>query len=636
MIESVVDVKPRVSVRVTPPNVGSSSVQEAEAVPAVPRLSSPEKRRRGSGDDGGLSPSKIRVKDLTLSPRKAVRTGSDDVPEKRTGDSGRKATGARTKGKDVTRSISDKRSQTVSRARKSKDNRSLGKLDQQSKAEAVEIVPDSDSSMISPTVSRVPTPSPASKGKARDVDRVLNRGSSDTEDTLPSPTSVLAPKTKRLPVVQPREEHDPGKNEELGRPGSPAWDIEDMDVDGPSETSKEVGVAGKIAGRFRAVGSLPTAKKTSVPSLGRSSKKERGARDDLWAFKFVWCRVILISSDRAPGVFSTALPVLEDEEDDSAIEDEVTPARSPLLDSERIHPNLLELYASLPWINGLKRAKFIGYTNIEGIFDDFSPVSYACLLDAIEPRVMRSLSFVQYKDFKSPVRVPLFGFNRHWECVQLPRKEGPRSAAFVLTGVSTHSYVSVGREVGQSFVKQLHVRPLENDWPILQCNIGTFLNDAEMHAPGRNNALIFQTKRQGWTARTADREQDPLGSTPYGSPSKQGSSRVSDEATRCAAAEDVDIASVNVLTNGAPPYRTFEEGIPLYDGRTRPGVKGFRFGPDDWESYTDLPLYPYAEVEDQSLVTVVFTLAGFKIGSASCHTVHFNALFAIVLGKVKL
>ena len=74
--------------------------------------------------------------------------------------------------------------------------------------------------------------------------------------------------------------------------------------------------------------------------------------------------------------------------------------------------------------------------------------------------------------------------------------------------------------------------------------------------------------------------------------------------------------------------------VPIYDGRTKPGQKGFRFEAADWENYTQLPVYPHPEVELSSLLTVVFTLTGFRGTTNVHHSVHFNALFAIVLGKV--
>ncbi|KAK7027425.1 hypothetical protein VNI00_015261 [Paramarasmius palmivorus] len=340
-------------------------------------------------------------------------------------------------------------------------------------------------------------------------------------------------------------------------------------------------------------------------------------------------------------VFSGAVSLLDEDEDDvgSEVEDESSsPNVDPLLDEECIHPHLVDLYRSLRWINSLRRSKFIGYTNIEDAFDDFKPVSYGGLVDTLNPRVrsklVRSVLFMEYKDFKNPSRVPLAAFSRNWECLRLPRHEGVRSAAFVLTGVCMQSYIAQGREVGQSYVKQLHVRPIENDWAVFQANVGTFFNDDKLHAPGRRSTLVFQTKCEGWSPRQFDKESDKLASTPYSSPSKDTKTRAVDVPGPSGDTKESDVALVNILRTGAPPYRLFEEGVPLYDGRTRPGVKGFRFEPADWDTYTELATYPHPEVEANSLVTVVFTLTGFRGTTSNHHTVHFNALFAIVLGKV--
>ncbi|KAK7019646.1 hypothetical protein VNI00_018031 [Paramarasmius palmivorus] len=340
----------------------------------------------------------------------------------------------------------------------------------------------------------------------------------------------------------------------------------------------------------------------------------------------------------ASGVFIGTV-ALSDEDSDmdfgELADDEASGEPSSLLDQDRIHPDLQEIYSSLDWLDGLRRSRFTGYSMGDTSYDDFVPVSYGTLLDSLSPRVrsklVRSMAFVQYKEIKNVVRVPLAPFVRSWDCVKVPRCEGSRFAVFVLTGVSLRSYLSQGREVGQSYVKQLHVRPLENDWDVFQCNVGSYFNDSQLHAPGRRSALIFQTKRQGWTPRQFDRDADRLASTPYSSPAKGNAVPVGDTGGESSRAD----ASANVLAGGAPPYRMFDDGVPLYDGRTRPGTKGFRFQPSDWDSYDRLPVYPFPEVEDDSLVSVAFTLTGFKGTNNAHHTVHFNALFAIVLGRIE-
>ncbi|KAK7024527.1 hypothetical protein VNI00_016202 [Paramarasmius palmivorus] len=364
---------------------------------------------------------------------------------------------------------------------------------------------------------------------------------------------------------------------------------------------------------------------------------------------------------------SSGYVLVDDEDgDESAVDEDGDATVDELLDFDLVHEDLRDVYRGMSWINGyerhvgfacavidslgsLRRARFVGYPMSEGVFDDFVPASYGGLLDKVSPRVKsklaRSIAFVRYKDFGNVARVPLANYLRAWECLRLPRCDGVRNAGFVLTGVSLQSHLSQGREVGQGYVKQLFVRPIENDWDIFQCNVGTVLNDSKMHAPGRNNGLVFQTKRQGWFPRAVDKGGDDLAPAPYsskkdGSSSGQGvPSGSTSSAKGCADDEDagdtdVDVSSVNVLRKGCPPYRLFHEGVPLYDGRTRVGARGFRFEAEDWENYTALPVYPRSEVEDESLVTVVFTLTGFRGANNAHHTVHFNLLFAIVLGKL--
>ncbi|KAK7036595.1 hypothetical protein VNI00_011528 [Paramarasmius palmivorus] len=431
------------------------------------------------------------------------------------------------------------------------------------------------------------------------------RSLTDSEEELPSPTLVLARKKVPTKILPPTSKV-----------------VEPVVSDGPVVARTVASV--ETADRMKASVAEQPRKALTVKPSG-SSAKEQG-------------------SVVTKAVFSAVVPFPDDEDDGGSADEEIDSpglTEDPLLDVDHIHPDLLELYQSLSWINGLRRSRFIGYPNTEDAFDDFAAASYGGISDTSSPRVrgkfVRSVLFIEYKDFKNPARVPLATFSRHWECLRVPRGDGNRNAALVMTGVCMQSFVAQGREVGSSYVKQLHVRPIENDWVVFQANVGTYFNDDRLHAPGRRSLLVFQTKREGWSPRQFDRDNDKLASTPYSSPSKDTGSKARSGGQSSTAEQSnvgIDIAKVNILERGAPPYRLFDEGIPIYDGRTKPGQKGFRFEAGDWENYTQLPVYPHPEVELSSLLTVVFTLTGFRGTTNVHHTVHFNALFAIVLGKV--
>ncbi|KAK7032388.1 hypothetical protein VNI00_013136 [Paramarasmius palmivorus] len=576
-----------------------------------------DKRRRSGGDDND-SPSKIRVKDLTLSPRKMPAEGlrvavpelcTDETPGRRT--SGRVRRPSARAAEAVNAVLVSERSDDPelgdSRTKRGDDDLYDPALDRRRRGGVKKaIVPLTNlqslrtgGSMVSPTASEFGTFSALTAGS-----RFFDRSGAGSK-LVPSSPGVSGGDNVSVEAT-PR-----GKKLGSGK-ASGGQHVEEREVKlDPPFTQSNNGLTGT---------------KRSPVVGGRLGG---GAGDD-----------------SPPEVFSGAVALPDEEEDESYSEEEYTGGSSAtstvvaLLDETCIHPDLQDLYRSMPWINRLRRAVFVGYPNVntDDPFVSFTPASYGEMLKTATVRVrsklVRSVLFMGYKDFRNPVRAPLTDYVRNWECVRIPRKDGVRNAAFVLSGVCLQSYVSQGREVGPTFVKQLHVRPLENDWNILQCNFGSFFGDDQLHAPGRRNALVFQTKREGWVPKQQD--DDKYASTPYSSPSK-GSSEV--KAKKAVEEEeeggdDIGIAGVNILRRGAPPYRSFDEGIPLYDGRTKVGTKGFKFEPADWERYTELPLYPYPEVELDSLVTVVFTLTGFRGMGNVHHTVHFNALFAIVLGKV--
>ncbi|KAK7023595.1 hypothetical protein VNI00_016634 [Paramarasmius palmivorus] len=639
-------------------------------------------RKRRATDDTNSSPSKIRVKDLTLSPRKmgsyhkhgtAEDQSEDEGIVKRASARSRKLTARVANAGGATTDLLSKldalvpetESEGETKGRESDTSykplsprkRALGRGGAVNKSIEPEprdrIDADSDVSMRSPAVS----------GNEETVRIADIRPVSDTDEELPSPSTIFSRKGKAASAMDVRGKgralspvltrvdarmstkaaSTPLKNK---RAAESSVDVESSDDEAAAQLSSDAEglfVAERVASsQANAVtnrannGRVRSQRKDSANSPSKEGMDSGSSS----------------YSGKDAVVFMSGVALPEDDEDDD-YEDDGGPADVaskevpvvPLLDRDCIHPDLMELYDSLTWINSLRRAKFIGYSNTEDAFDDFVPVSYGGVVEKVINRVrsklVRSMVFVEYRDFKSPVRIPLMSFVRSWECIRVPHAQGTQNAVFVLTGICHRSFVAQGREVGESYVKQLHIRPVENDWIIFQCNLGTYFNDNQMHAPGRYSAVVFQTKRQGWSARRNDRDSDKLASTPYSSPAKAGSSSSSGprrEAERSGASKVASrgVAGVNVMVGGAPPYRLFDDGIPLYDGKTSVGTKGFQFGAQDWEKYHTLPAYPYPEVEEGSLVTVAFTITGFRGSTSTHHTVHFNALFAIVLGKVDM
>ncbi|KAK7020669.1 hypothetical protein VNI00_017659 [Paramarasmius palmivorus] len=640
-----------------------------------------DKKRRNDSDENA-SPSKIRVQDLTLSPRKRASPG--DAEDRRRTSLRKKPSQRVVSAEQAAPKLIQQLDALVSEdedsvtgtnlsdtsyrpsvrpssrgARTGQRGRKRGGVGSRERTSAMGVVSmannvsevtgcASDSLKSKPKVQAVGTGedshmqmestllSPSTKvGKRRlEAATVEFRALSDSEESLPSLDTVFNSFSGK---GKARSGQDSSAGTSFAARVSPEWTGLDMDTnseaDGPRSSAESPNLQDKTVSLVEA----GVAHKQVGLSVARPADPKRSSPKKVVSSP--------IADRSSVGVFSSAVPI-PDDEDEEGIDDEdvvsqqaLATGESPLLDASLVHSDLAELYASLRWINRLRRCRFIGYSNMEDVFDNFTPASYGGLLESVNPRVrsklVRSMLFIEYRIFKNLARVPMTGFTRSWECVRAARSDGGKNVACVTTGVCLKSFVAEGREVGESWVKQLHVRPIENDWVILQCNIGTFFNDLSLHAPGRNNALVFQTKRQGWSPRRSDQDKanDKLASAPYNSP-KKGSGSISTVVIPDSSDSDSDVAGINILESGPPPYRLFQEGIPLYDGRTRPGAKGFRFEPADWDKYNDFPLYPFPEVEDQSLVTVVYTLTGFRIGKAPHHTVHFNALFAIVLGRV--
>ncbi|KAK7054466.1 hypothetical protein VNI00_003664 [Paramarasmius palmivorus] len=309
-------------------------------------------------------------------------------------------------------------------------------------------------------------------------------------------------------------------------------------------------------------------------------------------------------------------------------------ALPPLLDAERIHPSLVNMYGRLPWLHNLKRCNFTGFGRSSGIYDDFEPISYGSVLDSVDnvtrKKLKRSMGFVSSPPVFNPVRQSMEGFVRGWNCLSIPASEGPGNAIWALTGICVGSHLSQPAVYGDDRSWQIHIQPFENDWEIYQANIGTFYESELCHVPGRADALVFSSKKQSFPAQKAkpDTSAKPgtssLKSKPY-SPVKGASSSSARKSK-----------PTNVLHPRGPAYRLYDEGIPVFDGRSLPGTMGFKFDSESWQTYESLPRYPRSEVAINSLVTVAHTIHGFLGDKAKYHTVLLHTLFVIVLGEVPL
>ncbi|KAK7044049.1 hypothetical protein VNI00_007764 [Paramarasmius palmivorus] len=507
-----------------------------------------DRKRRADSDGREGTPSKVSVRDLTLL---AVGTPAEPVHERRVSGRNRRPT---------SRSLRARVASPVSLVRRLDAIESDDRSSMSDAGSDVSYKPVVSRKRARPASGALPlegnrvargrpknrisvTPEPRDQGVVVSEIELRLGPISETDEDLPSPSTIFE--------SRPRKGLGPASPSSAAQAPPPKLDVGRSGVAATVRYSD----GGSVDVRLRDAPPVATRRPSGTVGAapGQSETVERGQG--------------VVAGPSA--VFLGGVSVSDDgeswDEDEDMGDSSPVGARDRLLDDDKVHPELLGLYADLTWINGLRRSKFIGYSTADTSFDDFSPASYGGLLETVPPRVrsklVRSMAFVQYGDVKNIVRVPLTGFVRAWECIRIPRGEGARNAVFVTTGVSLRSYVSQGREVGQSYVKQLHVRPLENDWEILQCNVGTFFNDSQLHAPGRRSALVFQTKRQGWSPRQFDRDADKLASTPYSSPSKGGTSKaVGSLDADGSLAPVADVAQVNILEAGAPPYRLFDEG----------------------------------------------------------------------------
>ncbi|KAK7017502.1 hypothetical protein VNI00_017684 [Paramarasmius palmivorus] len=307
------------------------------------------------------------------------------------------------------------------------------------------------------------------------------------------------------------------------------------------------------------------------------------------------------------------------------VQDGQPPPYAGLLDEESIPDKFRAMYADMDWLPPMKRHYFVGHPLNMGEFHGFMPMNYSTVRERLDAggkkKLVRALGFMSAPPVYSPVRVPLrkTGFIPGRFCLLLPPSEGASNAIFTTVGLVKASHLQSGVPSQDGPSRQLHVVPFENDFEILQTNIGDYFASDMLHTSCRKHALVFSTRKEPKVPKDEepDDDDDDLRAKPRAKPSKVPIRR----------------ALGSVFAPGAPACRMFDDGIPIYDGRTTPGSKGFTFTPAEWDNYMDLPVFPLSEVPRNSLVVVAHTIHGFvgKLAPTKYHTLLLNPLFAIVL-----
>ncbi|KAK7017938.1 hypothetical protein VNI00_018499 [Paramarasmius palmivorus] len=437
---------------------------------------------------------------------------------------------------------------------------------------------------LSPTFSDPPRPRRDSV--EWDEDALAAIGSDD--DVKPSVTTNAAPKVDIEPARVSRKHSLGVDGKQSATKGAPKQSDKDSS-DPPIRSPPKAASIDKPATRVKeeTSSSSSSARKTSAPaSSSRSSPAKKKA------------------------VPINLLCIDEDDGDVVSTPEELRSFLNAALVAEELRP----LYDQ-DWVKN---------------FEGFQALSYAIIKQAMDSRsiskLLRSLGFVGSSPYYHLPRLPLTNFVFGRNCIRVPYAEGQKQAIFILPGLIVGSHLQKGVLSGGAMVKQLHLQPFEHDWDIMQSVVCAFFNNATVHAPGRASYLVFQTKKQGWTS--------PIPPAPASSSSSTFTSAPARPEDRVMSVDEV--YSMSLARPNGPAYRYFEEGIPVYDGRTSEKGKGFCFTARDWENYTSLPRFPKSEIPQNTFAIIAFTISGFPRNNTPYHVVQFNAMFAIVLGEAKL
>ncbi|KAL0573084.1 hypothetical protein V5O48_008878 [Marasmius crinis-equi] len=319
----------------------------------------------------------------------------------------------------------------------------------------------------------------------------------------------------------------------------------------------------------------------------------------------------------------------------------------PVLKPSIQHPDFVEYYATLGSPNlpsNLARMNPYGWTtgqrdeDIEGL--DVQAVLDACQIDE-RTRYKRSVTFTSHQNVFQPGRCDLRQFSLERDCarVRLDNGKGALSsvAVWVTTGVVNRSYLqfpytprSTGNDSRDGRTYKIVITPSEQERLIMDAVFGHLLRARQFNGPVWESQISFQSQKP-----VSEGQDDETPRSPRKSAfTKKKALPVKMESSQAGPSQAGSSSSGVSFFQNLPPNRSFDDRVPVYDGRRIPSksLKGFGWKERDWEGLPSLPLYEQ-EVEEDALVTVGYSVSGWRARNSNVPSALFNALFVIVLAN---
>ncbi|KAL0576727.1 hypothetical protein V5O48_005250 [Marasmius crinis-equi] len=322
-----------------------------------------------------------------------------------------------------------------------------------------------------------------------------------------------------------------------------------------------------------------------------------------------------------------------------------TVAVNPNLRPDIQHPDFVEYYATLgpPTLpSTVARMHPYGWTTaqrdeeIEGL--EVQAVIDGCQADEAT-RFRRSVPFAQYQNVFQPGRCDLRQFSYERDCIRIRLDNGRGAlssvAVWVTTGIVNRSYVefpytprSTQGDTRDARTYKIVIMPTIS-WTL---SLVIYSGSTTSSVPFGKVLCLFSHRNRFPTAKTMcilDTHRSPRKSAF----TKKKSVPAKPVPAQSSSSQAGSSSSGGNFLHSLPPNRSFEDRIPVYDGRRIPSLtlKGFGWKERDWESLPSLPHYEQ-EVEEDALVTVGYTVSGWRPCN-SVQSVMFNALFVIVLAN---
>ncbi|KAK7017478.1 hypothetical protein VNI00_018635 [Paramarasmius palmivorus] len=457
--------------------------------------------------------------------------------------------------------------------------------------------------------------------------------SATTPETLPTATSTPSTSRRVIPTRTNSPEWDDGQiSKDLDVNLKRSCDDDDLSDHDQSSISKPIRRAAKKP-KFivEEAKEDEDAEGSSIEDVHMEERSEDGAE----------CESVEEHEDQGEDQPADAGEDESDQEEASTSSEDpfanMHPITRQIFHTKYQHRSLRNFYLDLaqrPWIASMRPGNIVPYAkklSEEPESGLVLPARYQRVMSFLstieQTAVMRMMTFERHGQYMNLARASPFNVRTNRNMPSAVFANDPAAnlpAVFVTLAISQGSELLYGSgSDDEQKSRKLYIQLLEQEFQYMSAFVCTLMQDGTVHCPIYRSALLLQSKRQNFPKAT---------STDISGLSKEGLNTFSNASNKKGKKKATD--NDRPPSAPHPPFRLFDDKVPVYDGRPKPakGFEGFRPSVKGWKNLASMERYS-KEIPNGSIVIPGFTISGpWRLKPNLPHpTAHFNLIFAIVL-----